>query len=101
MRRKPTDLKAQAQKKALNAIKRAHRRILREDIPLSDWEGTFLDSLIDRVQTYGRAFADPDKGRIGDALSIRQTVKLREITTKDKADRPTLARKRKPTDPAP
>ena len=49
---------------------------------LSDWEGEFLTSVEDRVKTYGRAFADPEKGAAGEALSIMQTVKLKEIAAK-------------------
>ena len=49
---------------------------------LSEWEGEFLGSVEDRVKTYGRAFADPEKGGQGQALSIRQTRKLKEIAAK-------------------
>jgi hypothetical protein len=37
-----------------------------------------------RVATYGRAFADPDKGAAGQPLSARQGVKLKEIVAKAK-----------------
>ena len=49
---------------------------------LSDWEGEFLTEVSDRVKTYGRAFGDPEKGAAGEALSIMQTVKLKEIAAK-------------------
>jgi hypothetical protein len=49
---------------------------------VSDWEGEFLESVEGRVQTYGRAFADPEKGAPGHALSLRQSRKLKEIATK-------------------
>jgi hypothetical protein len=55
---------------------------------VSDWEGEFLESIEGRVQTYGRAFADPEKGAPGQALSIRQSRKLKEILTKAKASPP-------------
>ena len=49
---------------------------------LSDWEGEFLGSVEGRVETYGRAFRDPEKGIAGASLSNRQHVKLKEITAK-------------------
>lgn len=36
----------------------------------------------DRVEQYGRAFRDPEKGDAGASLSVRQTVKLKEIGAK-------------------
>jgi hypothetical protein len=35
-----------------------------------------------RVETYGRAFGDPDKGAPGTSLSVMQGVKLKEIAAK-------------------
>ncbi len=56
---------------------------------LSDWEGEFLGSVEERVKTYGRAFGDPEKGGRGQALSILQVVKLKEIVVKAKGkDKP-------------
>ena len=39
-----------------------------------------------RVKTYGRAFADPDKGDPGQPLSVMQAYKLRQITAKAKGE---------------
>jgi hypothetical protein len=64
--------------RALRMIRRL--RIAGADV--SDWEGEFLDNVEGRVQTYGRAFADPEKGAPGHALSLRQSRKLKEIATK-------------------
>ncbi len=58
------------------------RRLRIAGADVSDWEGEFLDSVEGRVQTYGRAFADPEKGAPGHALSLRQSRKLKEIATK-------------------
>lgn len=55
---------------------------------LSDWEGEFLDSVGERVKTYGRAFGDPEKGAPGQALSAMQGRKLKEITAKAKGEAP-------------
>lgn len=51
-------------------------------MPLSDWEDGFLDDVSQRVETHGRAFADPEKGRPGQALSTQQSRKLHEIAAK-------------------
>jgi hypothetical protein len=51
-------------------------------VDLSQWEGEFLQSAAERVKTYGRAFADPEKGAPGQALSLRQSIKLKEIAAK-------------------
>ena len=53
---------------------------------LTAWEGEFLTEVGERVKTYGRAFADPEKGSPGQALSIRQAMKLRQITAKAKGE---------------
>lgn len=84
MKRKPPDQRAAAGRAAINALRRARRAADRAGLPLSDWEGEFLGSVEDRVRKYGRAFGDPEKGAAGQALSMRQSVKLREIAGKAK-----------------
>ena len=49
---------------------------------LSDWERQFLEEVEQRIETYGSAFADPEKGAEGDALSALQRIKLKEIDKK-------------------
>ena len=100
MKRGAPDLKAQAKRAALNALKRARRTADKAGIELSDWEGEFLGSVEDRLKTYGRAFGDPEKGGAGQALSVLQTVKLKEITAKAKGEKKPMKRKafaRRPT----
>lgn len=63
---------------------------------LSEWEGEFLDSVSERVKTHGRAFADPEKGAPGQALSAMQGRKLKEIAKKAKGDPAKPGRSRKP-----
>jgi hypothetical protein len=63
------------------------RRLRIAGAEVSEWEGEFLESVEGRVQTYGRAFADPEKGAPGHALSMRQSRKLKEILTKAKPSR--------------
>lgn len=81
-RKAPPSPREAARSAALKALHRARRTADRAGIELSDWEGEFLDSVGERLQTYGRAFADPDKGAPGGALSARQGAKLKEITDK-------------------
>ena len=82
MRAKPPDPKQQAKRAALNALKRARRAAEKSGVELSEWEGEFLTSVAERVETYGRAFADPEKGARGQALSGAQAIKLKEIAAK-------------------
>lgn len=80
--KKPPDPRAQARKAALNALKRAKRTADKAGIELSEWEGEFLGSVAQRIETYGRAFGDPEKGGAGQAMSVNQTIKLKEIAAK-------------------
>ena len=93
MKRKPPPSPFEAQRKAaqraaLNALKRARRSAEKAGVSLSEWEGEFLDSVSERVKTHGRAFADPEKGAPGQALSAMQGRKLKEIAAKAKGEEP-------------
>ena len=89
MKRAPPDPKDVAKRQALNALRKAKRIAARAGVKLSDWEGEFLGSVEERVKTYGRAFADPEKGAPGHALSMMQAIKLKEIVGKAKGtDKP-------------
>ncbi len=72
----------------MNALRRARRSAEKAGVSLSEWEGEFLDSVSDRVKTHGRAFADPEKGAPGQALSAMQGRKLKEIAAKAKGEEP-------------
>ncbi len=80
------DLRAAAReatkRSALNALKRAKRAAEKAGIKLSEWEDEFIGSVSERIDKYGRAFADPEKGSPGQALSGNQAIKLKEITRK-------------------
>jgi hypothetical protein len=91
--KKPPDRNAQAKRAALNALKRARRAAEKSGVKLSDWEGEFLGSVQGRVEKYGRAFGDPEKGQPGTSLSTRQTVKLKEIAGKAKGEKPRWPRR--------
>ena len=103
MKRTPPDPKAAAKRAALNALKRARRAADKAGIELSDWEGEFLGSVTERVNTYGRAFGDPEKGVPGQALSAMQQRKLKEISAKAKGEPRAMPRgrgfRRKPETP--
>jgi hypothetical protein len=90
-RKAPPDPREAAKRAALNALRRAKRAADKAGVELSEWEGDFLESVTQRVKTYGRAFGDPDKGAPGTSLSVMQGVKLKEISAKaagkDKAKR--------------
>jgi hypothetical protein len=81
-RKSPPDPREAAKRAALNALRRAKRAADKAGVELSAWEGEFLDSVTQRVKTYGRAFGDPDKGAPGTSLSVMQGVKLKEIGAK-------------------
>lgn len=85
-----------AQRAALNALKRARRSAEQAGVSLSEWEGEFLDSVSERVKTHGRAFADPELGAPGQALSAMQGRKLKEIAKKAKGEAPKSRWGRKP-----
>ena len=74
---------------ALNPHRRTRRKAERAGVDLSEWEGEFLGSVETRIQTYGRAFGDPEKGAPGQALSALQHRKLKEIAAKASGEAPT------------
>lgn len=79
-----TDQKRALQKSTLRALERAKKAAAEAGVDLSEWENDFIDSVSERVKTYGRAFADPDKGAMNGTLSLRQGIKLKEIRKKAK-----------------
>jgi len=48
----------------------------------SDWESQFLSEVDQRLEKYGSAFHNLSKGKKDDALSLLQTVKIKEIAAK-------------------
>jgi hypothetical protein len=51
-------------------------------VDYSQWEKQFLGEVDQRLEKYGSAFHSLAKGRAEDALSLLQTVKLKEIAAK-------------------
>ncbi|MEO0882929.1 MAG: hypothetical protein AAFY34_09355 [Pseudomonadota bacterium] len=79
------DVDEKKKRKALRKLRKAAKRAEAEGGPgLSDWEREFVDEVEERVEKYGSAFADPDKGALSEPLSARQMQKLREIDKKSR-----------------
>ncbi|MBV8977930.1 MAG: hypothetical protein JOZ13_11195 [Alphaproteobacteria bacterium] len=76
--------RARAKRAALKALKRTRKAVEDSAVDLSSWEGEFLGSVEGRVERFGRAFRDPEKGGPGAALSMLQAQKLKEIGAKAK-----------------
>lgn len=85
-----------ARRKALRDLRKAEKFAAETGVELSAWEGEFLGSVAERVQTYGRAFGDPEKGAPGESLSALQRRKLNEITAKAKGETPARRFGRRP-----
>jgi len=62
--------------------------------PLSDWEDEFSESVTERLDKYGSAFADLQKGRPGDALSFAQKRVVAALNKKAKDKRKAARAKR-------
>jgi len=82
------DRQKAAKRAALRALKKARKAVETAGVKLSDWEGEFLGSVEGRVEKYGRAFRDSEKGAPGASLSMRQAVKLKEIAGKASGKKP-------------
>ncbi len=67
--------------------------------PLSDWEAQFLAEVEARIETYGSAFGDPEKGASDEPLSALQALKLREIDKKARGKGRSGLKQRKPFGP--
>jgi len=78
-----------AKRAALRALKRARKEAEAGGVDLSEWEGEFLGSVEQRVEKFGRAFHDPEKGAAAASLSVRQSVKLKEIAGKARGKKKT------------
>lgn len=63
------------------------RRTLEESGEISEFEEEFAGSVGERLDRYGSAFADPSKGRPGDALSASQKQVVARMNKKVKEAR--------------
>jgi hypothetical protein len=80
----PREVDEKKTKRALRRLARAKAKAeaAGEDAKLSEWEDEFVASVKDRLNTFGSAFNDPEKGQLDEALSGKQSLKLREIEKK-------------------
>lgn len=80
----PREVDEKKTKRALRRLARAKAKAeaAGEDAKLSEWEDEFVSSVEDRLNTFGSAFNDPEKGQLDEALSGKQSLKLREIEKK-------------------
>jgi hypothetical protein len=93
----PRDVDPKQTRKALRIVRKLAQRAAREEtidpetgevkdaqsgVDYSSWENEFLGEVGQRLEKYGSAFHDLGKGRKEDALSMLQTVKLKEIAAK-------------------
>lgn len=85
--------RARIKRATLRALKKAKKTADIAQVKLSDWEGEFLGSVEERVERFGRAFRDPEKGGPGAALSMLQAQKLKEIVAKAKGRKAPWQRK--------
>ena len=93
----PREIDERKKRKALRKLRKA--ALLAEQglgPPLSDWETQFLAEVEARIETYGSAFADPEKGAKDEPLSALQALKLREIDKKTRGKGKTGFQQRKP-----
>lgn len=79
----PRDVDERKKRKALRKLRKA-AALAEQGLgpPLSDWERQFLEEVEERIEKFGSAFHDLDKGGSDEALSALQHVKLREIDKK-------------------
>lgn len=77
--------KARAARNAQRKIERLRNK-LKETGELTDWEDEFSGSVTERLEKFGSAFADPEKGRSSDALSFAQKKVVSALNKKAKGD---------------
>ena len=75
------------ERSARNAKRKLERlkRKLTDEGEISEFEGEFSESVLERLDAFGAAFADPQLGRPGDALSAAQKRVVAGMNRKAKA----------------
>lgn len=85
-------------KRMLRRIERMQRAAAAgADVLTTEWETEFMVDVGLRLQTFGRAFADPEKGDLSRPVSFRQAVKLGEIQRSLRRKSGKQARNKTPT----
>lgn len=70
--------------RARKYVARVRKISSQKKVDLTPWEDEFLTSIDERLEKYGRAFADPDKGAMNAPLSLLQGLKIKQIKNKGK-----------------
>ena len=84
---KQREREAKARERSSSNAKRKIARLkatLEEMGKLTEWEGEFAESVTERLDEFGSAFADLEKGRPGDALSFAQKRVVASLNKKVK-----------------
>ncbi len=74
-------------RQAISWLKRARARAEKSAEGVTAWEDEFLTSVEERLEQYGSAFTDPDKGQLSAPLSLRQGLKVRQIGKRGSEER--------------
>ncbi len=82
-REKWAKTRARSAKNAQRKLERLRLK-LSESGELSDWEDEFSSSVTERLEKFGSAFHDPEKGRPADALSFAQKKVVAALKKKAK-----------------
>ena len=78
--------KARSARNAKRKIERLKSK-LEASGELTDWESEFSDSVSERLETFGSAFQDPQKGRPADALSFAQKRVVSALSKKARQEK--------------
>jgi len=89
-REKWAKAKARAARNAQRKLNRLKNK-LSESGDLTDWEEEFAGSVTERLDKFGSAFQDPQKGRPADALSFAQKRVVAALNKKAKGQKLTNA----------
>jgi hypothetical protein len=85
-RAKEKKARERSARNAKRKLERLSRKLLETD-DLTDWEAEFSESVSGRLDKYGSAFQDREKGRPGDALSFAQKRVVASLNKKAKDNR--------------
>ena len=85
-RAKEQKARERSARNAKRKLERLSRKLLETD-DLTDWEAEFSESVSGRLDKYGSAFQDREKGRPGDALSFAQKRVVASLNKKAKDNR--------------
>lgn len=82
-REKDRKARERSARNAKRKLERLHRT-LKESGEITDWEDEFSESVSERLDKFGSAFNDLEKGRPGDALSFSQKRVISALNKKAK-----------------